>query len=84
MFKNQSAPITYQQFLIPGKGYRGAGYFQRLKAILFYQPQIIKPTGELDLFLKMEKIKLAYVVLKSTFKLNFMEQMGFSFLALPD
>ena len=69
--------------MIPGKSYQGAGYFQRLRAIFFYQPQVVSPEGKLDLFLKMEKIKLAYVVLKSTFKVKFLEDMGFDVLALP-
>ena len=69
--------------MIPGKGFAGAGYFQRLRAIFFYQPQLVSPEGKLDLFLKMEKIKLAYVVLKSTFKIKFLEDIGFSVLALP-
>ena len=84
MFQSIRKPEVYEEFMLPGKGYQGAGYFQRLKAILLYQPQIVKPDGELDLFLKMEKTKLAYVVLKTHFKVNFMEDMGFSFLALPD
>ena len=70
--------------MIPGKGNQGAGYFQRLRAILFYQPQVVSPEGKLDLFLKMEKIKLAYVVLKSTFKVKFLEDMGFDVVALPN
>ena len=62
----------------------GAGYFQRIKAILNYKPQVVGPDGNLDLFLKMEKIKLAYVLLKSTFKMNFLEKMGFDTVALSD
>ena len=58
--------------MIPGKGYVGAGYFQRIKAILLYKPQLVGPDGNLDLFLKMEKIKLAYVLVKSVFKINFL------------
>lgn len=67
--------------MIPSKYNKGAGYFQKLRGILLYKPQIIGPYGELDLFLKMEKIKLAYLVLKKTFKLNFLEKIGFDVFA---
>lgn len=72
----------YEQFIIPGKEHKGSGYFQRMKAISLYKPQIVGPNGELDLFLKMEKIKLAYVLLKTTFKINFLEKIGFDMVAL--
>jgi len=81
-FKSIQAPEMYEQFMIPGKGYSGSGYFQKLKAILLYKPQQVSPDGRLDLFLKMEKIKLAYIVLKSTFTVNTLNQMGINFLAL--
>ena len=71
-FKSLKIPPVYEEFLLPGKGLQGAGYFQRLKAILLYKPLIISPEGKLDLFYKMERTKLAYVLLKSTFKLSFL------------
>ena len=79
-----SAPEIFEQFMIPDKKYAGAGYFQGLRSLLLYKPQQIAPDGKLDLFLKMEKIKLAYVMMKSTFKINVLEAMGINFLALPD
>jgi hypothetical protein len=82
-FKNVTAPEMYEQFTIPGKGFSGAGYFQRLRAMMLYKPQQVAADGKLDLFLKMEKIKLAYIVVKTTFKINVLQEMGFDFLALP-
>ena len=72
-FRSTIAPSMYEPFLLPGKGYQGAGFFQRLKSILLYQHQIVSNDGKVDLFLKMEKIKLAYMVLKSNLKVNFLE-----------
>ena len=74
----------FEQFMIPTKDYAGAGYFQRLKSVLLYKPQEISPNGRLDLFLKMEKIKLAFLALKSKFQLHELKAMGFDILALPD
>lgn len=71
-FPTEEEPVMFEEVFIPSKEYIGAGYFQRLKAILLYKPQIVKEDGSIDLFLKMEKIKLAYVILKSTFKINFL------------
>jgi hypothetical protein len=39
---------------------------------MLYKPQNIGPDGQKDLFLKMEKTKLAYLQLKNTFKINFL------------
>lgn len=72
-FKSLQIPKVYEEFSLPGKGFQGSGYFQRLKAILLYKPQVVSPDGKIDLFLKMEKTKLAYILLKSNFKLSFME-----------
>ena len=54
----------YQKFMIPGKGFNGAGYFQRLRSILLYNPQVVSPEGKLALFVKMENAKLAYMAIK--------------------
>ena len=70
--------------MIPGKNYSGAGYFQRLKAILLYKPQEVSPDGTLALFLKMERIKLAYLSLKSKFQMHVLKDLGIDILALPD
>ena len=82
-FDGVAAPEMFEQFMIPSKGYAGSGYFQRLKAILLYKPQEISPDGRLDLFLKMEKIKLAYLALKSKFQLHVLKDMGIDILPLP-
>lgn len=49
---------------------------------MLYKPQIVGPDGQIDLFLKMEKIKLAYLLLKKTFKLNFLQKIGIDVFAL--
>ena len=51
---------------------------------MLYKPQQVSPDGRLDLFLKMEKIKLAYIVLKSKFTISTLNEMGIKFLALHD
>lgn len=37
---------------------------------------VIGPEGDLSLFLPMERIKLCYLTIKNTFKINFLNQMG--------
>jgi hypothetical protein len=44
----------------------------------------VSPDGRLDLFLKMEKIKLAYIVIKSHFSINTLNEMGIKLLSLHD
>lgn len=83
-FSTTEEPQMFEEVFIPSKGYIGAGYFQRLKAILLYKPQVVREDGSTDLFLKMERIKLAYIILKSTFKVNFLEKIGFDFIALSN
>lgn len=45
---------------------------------------MVTPHGDLDLFLNMERSKLAYLLVKNYFKVSYLRKMGFDFLALSN
>jgi hypothetical protein len=59
------------------------GFFDKLRGILKYRPTACSPYGDMVLFNSMERTKLCYLQLKSTFKINQLQQhLGFEFVAL--
>jgi hypothetical protein len=65
-------PITYEPFTLPDKSTEGISFFGRLRNILFFKPMTVTPDGGLSLFLKMERIKLGYLNLKTHFKIDYL------------
>ena len=51
------------------------GFFQKLRNILVYKPNFITPYGDMALFNSMERTKLCYLMLKSTFKVNSLQKL---------
>ena len=45
---------------------------------------IVNEHGDLDLFLNMERTKLAYLTIKNHFKVSYLKKMGFDFLTLSN
>jgi hypothetical protein len=45
---------------------------------------VVNESGDLDLFLNMEKSKLSYLIIKNNFKVSYLKKMGFDFLALSN
>lgn len=63
----------YVDFVLPNKDAKG-GFFQRLRNILAYKPHLVSPYGEMALFNSMERTKLCYLMLKSTFKISYLQK----------
>ena len=50
--------------------------------MLAYKPNEVSPFGDMSLFLSMERAKLVYLTIKSTFKINYLQQLGIDILVL--
>ena len=51
---------VFSEFILANKN---APFFDRLRSLLFYREKIVSPYGDLSLFVKAERIKLAYLCL---------------------
>lgn len=67
--------------MLPNKSGKG-GFFGKLKKMLLYKPAYLTPYGDMGLFVSMERTKLCYLVMKSTFKMSRLEKMGLTIFAL--
>lgn len=83
-YKVYEEPISFFEFYLPDKRSKNSSFFDKLEALLLYKPMMVGEIGELDLFMKMERTKLCYLIVKHSFKINFLRKMGFDFLCLPD
>jgi hypothetical protein len=50
--------------------------------MLSYNPVYTSPFGDLTLFSSMERIKISYLMLKSAFKISYLNQIGIDIFAL--
>ena len=67
---------------MPNKRSKG-GFMQKLRNILAYKANPVTPFGDLGLFNSMERAKLCFLMLKSTFKVNFLQrELGMTIFAL--
>ena len=66
-------PDLYEDFALSNKQAKG-GFFQKLRNMLVYKPTFVSPYGEMALFNSMERTKLCYLMMKSTFKVNYLQR----------
>jgi len=59
--KTYQTPLCYFPFSLPSKK---LSFMQRFTGILLYQEYKVSPYGDLSLFFKMDRIKIAYLNLR--------------------
>ncbi len=69
-------PTVFEEFSLPDKNSKGATFFNKFESIMFYKPLVVTKEGDLSLFLNMERTKLAYMLIKKTFKVNYLSNIG--------
>lgn len=69
--------------MLPSKHSKG-GFFEKLNLMLSYIPDYTSPYGHLALFSSMERTKLCYLQVKSTFKINYLNQIGVDIFAFSN
>jgi hypothetical protein len=73
-YKVWDDPEFYEEFILPNKDSKG-GFFQKLRNILVYKPNLVTPYGDMALFNSMERTKLCYLMLKRVFKINYLQRI---------
>lgn len=74
-------PKTFIDFSLANKKKK---FFDRWASFLFYKENIINPYGDLSLFLKMERIKLCYLILREHIRVENLHKINCHLFAIND
>jgi hypothetical protein len=80
-YKTHQYPQLYTKFKLPPKSKK---FFSRLGGMLLYRESLVGAYGELELFIKMERIKLAYFVLLEHVRVENFYMLNCSIFTLSD
>ena len=65
--KTYTPPKGFFPFILPSKR---LSFIEKLRGVLLYEEYIISPYGDLSLFSKMDRIKIGYLTLNESVRVN--------------
>lgn len=80
-YESHAYDDAYFEFRVPSKR---KAFFEKLDHLLRYEPTVVSAKGDLALFSKMERIKMASFTLGQHFKVHSFAPLGLELFALHD